>query len=437
MPKDIIDYSNTIIYKIFCNDVNVTDSYIGHTTNFIKRKYQHKILCCSSKKLKIYDTIRKNGGWDNWTMVEIAKYDCKDATEARIREQEHYDVLKPSLNSVKPISNNEYYVSSIDNDIHNNGHNNGLENSIMHKFFCESCDYNTSRKCNFDKHLVSAKHIRMTKDDAGGQKVAKSSKIQQDFFCDCGRSYKHRQGLWKHKKDCQYIDDKNKELIEKSDSLTDKDLIMMLIKDNNELRKMMMEQQSLMIESNNKVLDICKNGTHNTTTHTNSHNKAFNLNFFLNETCKNAMNIMDFAESIQLQVSDLEKVGELGYIEGISNIIVKNLKALDVTERPIHCTDKKRETIYIKDEDKWEKEDDTKKKLRKVITKIARKNERLLPKYREKYPGCQFAESKHADEYNKIVIESLGGMGNNEAEKEDKIIRNIAKEVTIDKNYSV
>jgi hypothetical protein len=213
---------------------------------------------------------------------------------------------------------------------------------------------------------------------------------------------------------------------------------MMLIKDNNELRKMMMEQQSLMIENNNKVLDICKNGTHNTTnTHTNSHNKAFNLNFFLNETCKNAMNIMDFAESIQLQVSDLEKVGELGYIEGISNIIVQNLKALDVTERPIHCTDKKRETIYIKDEDKWEKEDDTKKKLRKVISKVARKNERLLPKYREKYPGCQFAESNHADEYNKIVIECLGGMGNNEAEKEDKIIRNIAKEVTIDKNYGV
>jgi hypothetical protein len=305
-------------------------------------------------------------------------------------------------------------------------------------FYCKCCDYNTSKKTNYDKHILTSKHLRMTQDDAGGQNVAKSSKFQQEFFCHCGRSYKHRQGLWKHKKDCQHIDNQNTELMEKSESLTDKDLIMMLIKDNNELRKMMMEQQSLMIESNNKVLDLCKNGTHNTTnTHTNSHNKAFNLNFFLNETCKNAMNIMDFAESIQLQVSDLEKVGELGYIEGISNIIVQNLKALDVTERPIHCTDKKRETIYIKDEDKWEKEDDTKNKLRKVISKVARKNERLLPKYREKYPGCQFAESKYSDEYNKIVIESLGGMGNNEAEKEDKIIRNIAKEVTIDKNYGI
>jgi len=302
---------------------------------------------------------------------------------------------------------------------------------IAEIFNCELCDYITSKKCNYDKHLLTPKHLRMTNDDVGGQKVAKSS---NQFVCDCGRSYKHRQGLWKHKQDCTFKAQNN--LLNNYDDITDKNLIMMLIKDNNDLRKMMMAQQSLMIESNNKVLDICKNGTHNTT-HTNSHNKAFNLNFFLNETCKNAMNIMDFAESIQLQVSDLEKVGELGYIEGISNIIVENLKALDVTERPIHCTDKKRETIYIKDEDKWEKEDDTKKKLRKVITKVARKNERLLPKYREKYPGCQFSESDHSDLYNKIVIESLGGEGNNEAEKEDKIIRNIAKNVTIDKQYSI
>jgi hypothetical protein len=308
------------------------------------------------------------------------------------------------------------------------------------KYNCLRCDYNTSKKSSYDNHLASAKHLKLTlANDFGDKGDTNYAFMLPTHICEnCNKKYKSRNGLWKHKKNCfKLLDDINDEekSIQKTDSLTDKDLIMMLIKDNNELRKMMMEQQSLMIESNNKVLDICKNGTHNTTTHTNSHNKAFNLNFFLNETCKNAMNIMDFAESIQLQVSDLEKVGELGYIEGISNIIVQNLKALDVTERPIHCTDKKRETIYIKDEDKWEKEDDTKKKLRKVISKIARKNERLLPKYREKYPGCQFAESKHSDEYNKIVIESLGGMGNNEAEKEDKIIRNIAKEVTIDKNY--
>lgn len=438
MPKDIIDYSNTIIYKIFCNDTDVKDTYIGHTTNFIKRKYQHKILSSSSsKKLKIYDVIRKNGGWDNWNMIEIAKYNCQDATEARIREQEHYDLLKPSLNSVKPISNNEYYVLSIDDEINNNDDDDdNTTDDKKNRFSCQSCNYYTCKKSSYSDHLLSGKHQKLT---IANNDDINSAFLLPDHICEnCNKKYKSRNGLWKHKKTCNkilngYDEEKH---IEKSGTVTDKDLIMMLIKDNNELRKMMMDQQSLMIESNNKVLDICKNGTNNTT-HTNSHNKAFNLNFFLNETCKNAMNIMDFAESIQLQISDLEKIGELGYIEGISNIIVQNLKALDVTERPIHCTDKKRETIYIKDEDKWEKEDDNKKKLRKVISKVVRKNERLLPKYREKYKGCQFSESDHSDIYNKIVIESLGGTGNNEAEKEDKIIRNIAKHVTIDKQYGI
>ena len=114
------DYSNTIIYKITCKDPSIQDVYVGHTTNFIKRKYQHKVLSNSSNKFKIYDTIRNNGGWDNWSMIEIGKYNCKDVTEARIREQEHYDLLKPNLNSIKPVANNEYSVISIDNSIKNN-----------------------------------------------------------------------------------------------------------------------------------------------------------------------------------------------------------------------------------------------------------------------------------------------------------------------------
>jgi hypothetical protein len=204
----------------------------------------------------------------------------------------------------------------------------------------------------------------------------------------------------------------------------------MLIKDNNELRKMMLEQQTLMIENNNKVLEICKNGTNNI----NSHNKSFNLNFFLNETCKNAMNIMDFAESIELKLSDLETIGEIGYVEGISNIIVNKLKELDVTLRPIHCADKKREILYIKDQNKWEKEDQDKNKMKKVINDIAYKNQRLLPKYKEKHPRCNYSDSKYSDQYSKIVIEAMGGLGNNNEEKIDKIIKNISREVVIDKS---
>ena len=190
---------------------------------------------------------------------------------------------------------------------------------VAEKFSCNFCHYITSKKSNYDKHILTSKHQRITEDDVGGQKVAKSSKEGKHtiFTCDCGKNYKHRQGLWKHKQFCDYINE-NKSSTSIMTNIADKDLIMMLIKDNNELRKMMMEQQTLMLENNNKVLEICKNGTNNTTnTHTNSHNKAFNLNLFLNETCKNAMNIMDFAESIQLQLSDLEAVGEAGYVEGI------------------------------------------------------------------------------------------------------------------------
>jgi hypothetical protein len=145
------------------------------------------------------------------------------------------------------------------------------------------------------------------------------------------------------------------------------------------------------------------------------------------------MNIMDFVDSIKLQLSDLENVGKVGYVEGISNIITSNLKALDVTQRPIHCADKKREVLYVKDENKWEKEDDEKKKIRKAIKRVACKNQRLLPKFKEEHPDCGTYHSKFSDQYNKIVVESMGGSGNNDIEKEDKIIKNISKNVTIDK----
>ena len=189
------------------------------------------------------------------------------------------------------------------------------------------------------------------------------------------------------------------------------------MKKNDELQQMMM--------------DVIKNGTHNSNT-TNSHNKSFNINFFLNETCKDAMNIMDFAESIQLQLNDLMRVGELGYVEGITDIIVKNLKALDVTQRPVHCTDKKRETIYIKDENKWEK-DAEQKKMHKLVKRVASKNQRLLPKFKEVHPDCIKSSSQYSDQYNKLIIEAMGGRGDNDYEKEEKIIKNISKAVIVEK----
>jgi hypothetical protein len=245
------------------------------------------------------------------------------------------------------------------------------------------------------------------------------ARIRYEYVCECGKSYRHQSSLCKHKKTCQ----KNLEDLreQKSDS---NELIVNIVK------QMMAEQQNFIKDL---MIEIIKNGTHNTTNN-NSHNKTFNLQFFLNETCKNAMNLTEFVDSIKLQLSDLINIGEVGYVEGISNIITTNLKALDITERPIHCADKKREVVYVKDEDKWEKEDENKCRLRKLIKSVAFKNEKLLPQFKDKYPGYNNSESCHSDQYSKIVIETMGGIGNNDKWKEDKIIKNISKVTSIDKD---
>lgn len=223
----------------------------------------------------------------------------------------------------------------------------------------------------------------------------------------------------------------------KSSSLIPKELsenvIIMLINDNKELRNLVIEQAKEKDELKTMIIEVMKNHSVNNSHNTNCNNKSFNLQFFLNETCKNAMNITDFVDSIKIQLKDIERFGEVGYIEGLSSIITTNLKEMDVTERPVHCTDKKRETIYIKDQDKWEREDDNKTKLRKAIKRIASKNYKLLPAYREKYPGCQYAISEFSDKYNKMMVEVMGGAGNNDLEKEDKIIHIISKNIMVDK----
>jgi len=286
---------------------------------------------------------------------------------------------------------------------------------VANNFECKLCDYSTSKIGDFNKHLQTLKHASVTN---GSKMVVKSRQkspsTNKTFVCSCGNTYKYDSGFYRHKKSCF-----SNEIFKKTEDLNEKDLIMMLVKQNSEL------------------LEVVKNGTHNNSHNTNSYNKTFNLQLFLNETCKDAMNIMDFVDSIQLQLSDLEKVGEMGYVNGISNIIVKHLKDLDITKRPVHCTDKKREVMYIKDENKWEKEDDEKKKIRKAIKKVANKNIRLLQKFKEVHPDCGKSDSNYSDQYNKLIIEAMGGSGDNDTEKEDKIIKKITKEVTIDKNIEI
>ena len=283
-------------------------------------------------------------------------------------------------------------------------------------FYCKNCDFKCFVKRDFNRHIDTKKHknnILTTFDNDFYQEKPTDKK----YTCEkCNKNYNDRAGLWGHKQKCKLLEE-----VKPSSNDSKDELIGYLIKENKEIKDL--------------ILELAKKDTYNCiTNNNNSHNKTFNLQFFLNETCKDAMNIMDFVNSIQLQLSDLESVGKLGFVEGISNIITTNLKALDVTQRPVHCTDKKREVMYIKDDNKWEKEDEQKNKIRKAIKRVATKNMCLIHKFKEAHPDCSKASSKYSDQYNKIVVEACGGSGDNDSEKEDKIIRNIAKNVTIDKS---
>ena len=299
-------------------------------------------------------------------------------------------------------------------------------------FVCENCNFLSSNKKDYNRHLQTIKH---KKTFCQSFSINNDQKNPTAYICNCGKIYKDYSGLWRHKKICSYEITENHTteitVIEtdhqKEEIAALKDIMKYLMKENSEMKTMIMEQQ-------NTVLEIVKNGTtnnsHNTT---NSHNKAFNLNFFLNETCKEAMNIGEFVDSLKIQLSDLENIGEAGYIEGISNIIVKNLKELDITKRPVHCTDKKRETIYIKDDDKWEK-DENKTQMHKLIKRVVSKNTKMFAKFKEAHPDCLTYHSKYSEQYNKIIYESMGGKGDDDYEKNEKIIKNVLKEVVVDKN---
>ena len=294
------------------------------------------------------------------------------------------------------------------------------------KFICETCDFKCNKHSNYINHLLTAKHKKRTNLNVLEQKNA-----DPKYVCKyCEKVYKARNSLWYHENRCdkkictntildptEILDDDNKLI----------SLILDVVKSNSELQKQNQDFQQQMLE-------LCKNGINNNSVNqVNSNNKTFNLNVFLNEQCKDAMNIMEFVDSIKLDLSDAEMVGKLGYINGISHIIIKHLKALDVHMRPVHCTDLKRETLYVKYQDVWEKEGDDNKLIRKAIKHIANKNHNAAETFREIHPDCMEYNSKHGDHFLKLRIEALGGSGNDSYEGHSKIIKKIAKEVTIDK----
>jgi len=305
---------------------------------------------------------------------------------------------------------------------------NSKNSNILH---CNKCDFTCSNKNDMSRHLLRRKHIL----NADGIKM-ELKKTQKTHYCNCGKKYNTQSGFWKHQQKCiNQINNKipTDNIIINNTSSTEneelKKIVLDIVKSNHELQKQNVELQQ-------QVLEICKNiqpSFINTYNQTNCNNKTFNLQVFLNETCKDAMNLSEFIENISLQLSDLENIGTLGYVEGVSNIIIKNLNALEVEKRPMHCTDKKREIMYVKDDDEWQKEQEDKKRIKSVISCIVSKNLQLLSDYENKYPECMNPESKKSDEYNKIIMETMGGGMNVGEKNKEKIIRKIAKEIVIDK----
>jgi hypothetical protein len=288
------------------------------------------------------------------------------------------------------------------------------------EFYCDVCDYLCCKKSIFNKHISTPKHKILMNPNGNVP--------DKNYACSCGKKYKHMSSLCAHKKVCTYTEEiiPNKEITP--------ELIINIIQQNQEFKDLLMEQNKHNFELQKQMIEISKNSNITTNNNNNSHNKTFNLQLYLNETCKDAMNIMDFVDSIKFQLSDLESIGELGYINGLSKVIIRNLKALDENMRPVHCSDMKREKIYIKDADKWEKEGPDNKILKNAIKYIAHKNVKMIPAFREKYPDCIYSDSRKSDQYNRLIIEAMGGDGNDEDSKSNKIIKKIAKEILIDKD---
>ncbi len=295
-------------------------------------------------------------------------------------------------------------------------------------FACEICDYITSNKKDYKKHVETIKH--KSKLNPNEPQIKKPQPVYQ---CKCGKIYKHAPTLSAHKKKCnykegeskptqaQYIKDDPNKNVPNMDFLTN--FVIETVKQNQDLQKQMIEMQKQLIE-------VCKGGK--TNIHTNSHNKTFNLQFFLNETCKDAMNLVDFVNTMTLELSDLEDVGKLGYVEGISNIIIRKLNALDVHKRPIHCSDAKREIMYVKDQNIWEKENSNYDKLRKAIKSVTYKNSSLLVPWSKENPQCMNNQHHLNDVYVQMMGQAMGGR-ESFLDSENKIMKKIAKAVLIDK----
>jgi len=456
MPKVEVDYSNTIFYKIYCINPEITDMYIGHTTNFVQRKHAHKQSCinmkCLSYNCKLYNYIREHGGWNNWIMEIIAFRNCEDHYTARKCEQEYFKEYKATLNSIEPLPTpkikkeklhcntcNIYFKTTTLHELHNNTNkhiNRTFRTKKMPKnaelFSCIDCNFKCSKHSNWNKHILTAKHINRT------NRTNKMPKVAETFDCECGKVYKARNSLWYHKKKCNYIETVNdvNEPIDTPVSMNINDnqpnLVLELLRENQEFKQLMVEQnkqmqdtQSLLQQTQTQMIEICKEGK--TINNTTNNNTQFNLNFFLNDTCKDAMNINDFLGNMNVNIEEIEYIGHHGYVNGMTKLIMDRLKDMDITKRPIHCTDIKRETMYIKDQNEWCKDTDELTKLRKILTRITMNNYRTVPQWKTAHPKCEEMDTRDYNFCYKMMRVILGDVEEEQVRLDNKIIKTMSK----------
>lgn len=286
------------------------------------------------------------------------------------------------------------------------------------EFLCVKCSFKCAKKSDYNRHLLTRKHKMITND------YKKTPKNATPYYCVCGKAYKHRQGLYAHKKKCNFVDEENIEMVEEKEDKTDidnssiKEMFLTMMNENKELKNMLKTQQD---NHDKQLMEIIPKIGNNT--------NSFNIQIFLNEKCKDALNINDFLEGIQLQLKDLDKMNEIGYVNGITRIFMDGLNKLELNKRPLHCSDAKREILYVKDNDAWER-DDKKEKLNKAIATVGRKTLQHFPEWMKEHPDCNNTNSTENNNYHLLIKNTVA---QNTEDNKKKVAKNIIKEIIIDK----
>ena len=279
-------------------------------------------------------------------------------------------------------------------------------------FSCIDCNFKCSKHSNWNKHILTAKHINRT------NRTNKMPKNAETFDCECGKVYKARNSLWYHKQKCNHKESVNEVEEESYPPTGIHSMIGILVKENQDFKQLLIEQSAQMME-------LAKNSQ--TINNTTNNNTQFNLNVFLNDTCKDAMNISDFLGNLNINIDEIEYIGHHGYVNGMTKMIMDRLKDMDITKRPIHCTDIKRETMYIKDQDEWSKDTDELTKLRKILTRITMNNYRTVPQWKTAHPKSEEMDTRDYNFCYKMMRVILGDVEEAQVRLDNKIIKTMAK----------